>query len=41
MPYPLDIRNENSHNETNDKGSGEAIRPHSHHIFIEYLTGFV
>jgi len=28
MLNPLDIRNENSHNETNEKGSGKVIRPH-------------
>ena len=36
-----DIRSKNSHNETNEKGSGEVTWPHSHYIFIEYLTGLV
>jgi len=31
----LDIRNKNSHNETNKKASGEVIWQHSHYIFIE------
>jgi len=35
----LDIRNKNSHNETNEKGSGDVIWPNSHYMFIEYLTG--
>ena len=34
----LDFRNKNSHKETNEKRSGEVIWPHSHYIFIEYLT---
>jgi len=34
---PIDIRNKNSHNETNEKSSGEVIWPHSNCIFIEYL----
>jgi len=29
------IRNNNSHNETNGKGTSEVIRPHSHYILIE------
>jgi len=37
MLKPLDIRNENSHNEANEKGSGKVIRPHhtpySHYRF--------
>jgi len=37
----LDIRNKNSNNETNGKGSGEVTLPHSHYLFIEYLTGLV
>jgi len=35
----LDIRNKNSHSDTNEKGSGEVVWPHSYYIFIEYLTG--
>ena len=31
----LDIRNTNSHNEANEKASGEVIWQHSHYIFIE------
>jgi len=37
----LDIRNTNSHNGTNEKGSGEIIWPHSQYTFIEYLTALV
>ena len=37
----LVIRNKDSHNETNEKASGEVIWPHTHCIFIEYLTGLV
>jgi len=37
----LDIRNKNSHNETNATGSGEVIWLHSQYIFIEYLTDLV
>jgi len=37
----LDIRNKINHNDTNEKGSGKVIWPHSHHIFLEYLTGLV
>jgi len=31
----------NSHSETNEKGSGEVIWPHSQYIFKEYLTDLV
>jgi len=27
-------RNKNSHNETNEKGSGEVIWPHSHYTYL-------
>jgi len=37
----LVIRNKHSHIETNEKGSREVIWPHTHCIFIEYLTGLV
>jgi len=37
----LDIRDKNSHNETNETGRAEVVWPHSHYIFIEYLTGLV
>jgi len=35
------IRNKNSHNETNVKGSVEGISPHSNYLFIEYLSGLM
>ena len=34
----FDIWNTNSHTETNEKGSGWVIWPHSHYIFTEYPT---
>ena len=37
----LDIRNKNSHNETNEEGSGEVIWPHSPYVFTEYVAGLV
>ena len=35
------VRNKNSRNESNEKGSGDVTWPHCHHLFIEYLTGLV
>ena len=36
----LDIRNRNSHNEANEKGSGEVIWLHSHYMFVEFPVQF-
>jgi len=33
--YATDVRNKNSHTETNEKVSGKVIWPHSYYIFIE------
>jgi len=41
LGYYCTVRKKNSHNETNEKGCGEIISPHSHYIFIEHLTGLV
>jgi len=38
LDYYGTIRKRNSHNETNEKGSGEIISPHSHYIFIKHLN---
>jgi len=37
----LDIRNKNSHNTTDEKGSGEVVWCCSYYISIQYLTCLV